>query len=371
MRRLLLTGLFFVIGCGALGSHLNVDGGSGSSGRDGSTGGGGGTLGGGTGGGGGLGGGFGGGGGGGDFDAGWPTTQLAADAFIETAYPGLYGYLETLPLVAWHGRVFVNPSNGKLVEFRDGAWQTVTSSLDFGVTALRAWPDEVVVMAAHQTTCGAACLDGGATSSRIDIGAAINVVCRGEGPLTFENSYGEFGSYRDGGWHSRSKPFENFIGPGTPCWSATDGTILYGGQRVIRIGLDGGSHFETPRSDTEQFTDFVQTRFGLVAIGAAQRVFVATDAGWQLVSQRGQTLTPDVWFRALPLPDGRFIAVGVKSLSVVSEGKVEAWPYPRGQLQTNGEAIDVAADGTVWVAGRFQPPGNTDPDDKVVGYRLR
>ena len=27
--------------------------------------------------------------------------------------------------------------------------------------------------------------------------------------------------------------------------------------------------------------------------------------------------------------------------------------------------------GTVWIAGRFQPPGNADPEDVVVGYRLR
>ena len=369
MPRLLLTALFSLTACGALGSRPPGDGGAPNAGRDGSVvaGGGGGT---GTGG--GQGGGLGGGGGSLEpFDSGWPMTRLPSDAFVETLRPGLYGYLEPLPMVVWRDRVFVAPGRARLVEYLNGNWQVINSAVDYGIIALRAWPEGIVVMASHQLVCGGECLDGGALLNHIDIQAALNVVCRGDGPLTIENSYGQFGAYVDGGWHARTQPFEHFIGPGGPCWSVADGTILYGGSRIVHIGLDGGSRFETPKSDAESFTDFVKTRFGFVAIGAAQRVFIAADGGWQLVAERGQGVTPDVWFRAVPLPDGRFLAIGVNGLSVVGEGTIASWPYPRGQLQTNTEAIDVTSDGTVWIAGRFQPPGNADPEDVVVGYRLR
>ena len=302
-------------------------------------------------------------------DAGWPVMQLAADALTETVYPSFWAQTGFRSATAIGNRVFFSGGGGPLVEWQSDHWQTLHPTVALASTAVRPSPQGVQFYFQEAcSTCAAECLDGGA-ALKTQLFGVVNIVCYGEGPLTMMSSFGQLGSLIDGGWRARSAPFGGFAG--STCTSLRDGSLLQGGARVLRyapVGVDGGSKFETPNDSSNSYADFVETPFGLMAVGNPNGLNRFVDGGWVEVAR--STVPADPWVRGMLMPDGGLLTVGFETLNFVTDGHILSWKFPRGTLIAEDDGITVAPDGTVWIAATFRNAGG-DYEHMVGAYKLR
>lgn len=320
--------------------------------------------------GGGSGGGAGGGGGGGSqaIDAGWPVTELPADAFTVTERPG-FQWNDKQSLLSWNGRLFYANNDRVFVEAIGQTWAAVNLAVSVDLLALRATPEGplLVTLSKEQVLCDAACRGGASSPRSVDLpfGVFLERACGGGQPVVVRSLRGEYYQLVDGGWPSLGDPGAS-LSPG-PCFRLRDGAVMISdNDRIRRLLTDGGSRYETPSSRYLPITDFAETSFGLAAMGYSGNELLIEDGGtWASVAKPGG----DDWMRGFTLPDGRLLIVGLKTLTVVSQGSLRRWALPR-PFDTRRESIAMSPEGTVWVVARFVDPLG-DPENHVVGYTLR